>query len=227
MIRINQLTRQQARHFFDYTDGQLVWKNPSRSCFIGKQAGCSGTHRNGYRRIYINRVSYGTHVLVWNWHFGLIPESLVLDHVTGLSEGGTDHIGNLRVTTDAANVQKKAMTSRNTSGFRGVHYCHEQRRWKANIYVEGRNLNLGRFDAKEDAALAYDEAAIFHFGMNARPNFNQLICDKALRQDAGQQHTTYAIRAALFDEFGKLEITDIPAIHKAINRINTDIKLTK
>ena len=51
-----------------------------------------------------------------------------------------------------------------TSTYRGVSFSSKYKKWTAQIRVSGTLIRLGQFDSEETAALAYNEAAIFHFG---------------------------------------------------------------
>lgn len=63
-----------------------------------------------------------------------------------------------------------------TSSYKGVidrsrHLTPGASPWLARIRVDGRLIHLGRFDTEIDAAIAYDTAAIQHFGEFAKTNF--------------------------------------------------------
>ena len=93
----------------------------------------------------------------------------VVDHVSG------DHLDNrrhnLRVCVQAQNNCNLRRPTTNTSGFKGVSWFARDSRWVAHIRINGRSTNLGYFDRAEDAAKAYDEAAVQHRGEFARVNF--------------------------------------------------------
>ena len=59
-----------------------------------------------------------------------------------------------------------------TSAYRGVSWHTQTSRWKAQIKVSGKDVNLGRHRDEAEAARAYDRAAICARGANdAKLNF--------------------------------------------------------
>ncbi len=72
----------------------------------------------------------------------------------------------------AAIVQRQRLRADSTSGFKGVHPhpTPHGTRWRAQISLDGRKESLGLFDRPEDAARAYDSAALDAYGPTAWTN---------------------------------------------------------
>jgi hypothetical protein len=54
--------------------------------------------------------------------------------------------------------------------YKGVHWKKDKQKWAAEIKKNYRKHRLGYFDIEEDAACAYNEAALELFGEFARLN---------------------------------------------------------
>ena len=61
---------------------------------------------------------------------------------------------------------------KSASGYRGVQQLSE-RRWYAQIKINGQKLYLGAFDTPQEAAQAYDRAALIVYGESATLNFSE------------------------------------------------------
>lgn len=71
---------------------------------------------------------------------------------------------NLRVATATQIRQHRRTFKNNISGYKGVVYVKRDKVWKARIWVNGRQIWLGKFDSKYDAHIARCEAAILYHG---------------------------------------------------------------
>lgn len=94
------------------------------------------------------------------------PKSKMIDHING--DKLDNRKANLRVCTNADNMRNRPKTKTNHSGYKGVIFHYNK--WKATIKVNYKQIYLGRFTKKEDAAKAYNEAALEHFGQFAYLN---------------------------------------------------------
>ncbi len=95
----------------------------------------------------------------------------LVDHANG--DALDNRRSNLRICTASQNNQNSRRRGDNTSGFKGVtHRASLPRRpWVAKVHVDGRQIFVGYFATAEEAARAYDRAAIAHYGEFARLNF--------------------------------------------------------
>ena len=119
------------------------------------------------RRVYhLGGRSYTTR----NMHNFITGLSYV-DHING--DGLDNRRANLRPATASQNQANQRKRRDNTSGFRGVQWHAPGKRWRAVIRVKGKLHSLGYYQTPEEAALAYDVAAIKFFGEYASPNFPQ------------------------------------------------------
>lgn len=71
---------------------------------------------------------------------------------------------NLRAATRDQNNQNVGVQSNNTSGYKGVSWAKARNKWRAAICVNRINRHIGFYLTKEEAAIAYNEAAKLHHG---------------------------------------------------------------
>lgn len=67
-----------------------------------------------------------------------------------------------------------------TSIYFGV--CLDKSKWVARLTVNGKQIEIGRFDSEEDAGRAYNNAALLHHGVFATVNILQSESRKETRE---------------------------------------------
>ena len=139
--------------------GELHWKKNRHSHKIkGKRAGCLS---EGYWMIKIFGKSYGAHRLAYAlYHKEQLSPDTLIDHID--RDKSNNRIDNLRKVDYVENGCNRKTSRKNTSGHNGVHYAKKVNKWQARIVIEGRRVNLGFFDCKEDAITARLNAEIEH-----------------------------------------------------------------
>ena len=76
---------------------------------------------------------------------------------------------NLRGANGSQNQANRKIGINNCSGYKGVSQA-DSGRWRSRIMVNRKEISLGRFDTPQQAAYAYNQAALKHFGEFARIN---------------------------------------------------------
>lgn len=77
------------------------------------------------------------------------PKDRVIDHIDG--NGLNNQKSNLRICTQKQNMLNQKLRSKNTSGFKGVHFCNREKKWVAAIAIDKKKKFLGYFKTKEEA----------------------------------------------------------------------------
>lgn len=95
-------------------------------------------------------------------------EGMIIDHINGVRSDNRK--ANLRLCNYTENSINSIMKSNNTSGFKGVHYDKQSGKWRVEIKVNKTKKYIGGFAKKEEAAKAYDEAALKYHGEFAKTN---------------------------------------------------------
>ena len=123
-------------------------------------------HTNGwYARRNNNRGNVSTYM--HRQILGLIDPKIQVDHRN--HDTLDNRRGNLRICTSKQNQANRQWTP-NRCGFKGVSWCRTSNKFKTRIKVDQQQRIIGFFDSPEEAAAAYDIAAIESFGEFALTN---------------------------------------------------------
>lgn len=143
----------------------LRWKiSRSNRVKVGDPAGTK--HNQGYWQISITtdkKELYLCHRIVNYMRTGTDPVNNFIDHITNQRENNSQ----LRLCLSRDNTRnrkKDEAESKTSSSFKGVSWDSHNKKWKAQICVDYKATNLGRFLSEKEAAQAYNSAAIKFFG---------------------------------------------------------------
>ena len=126
----------------------------------------AGLDGNGYLKVDLmndgERSTKAVHKMVANAFLENPENKICVDHID--HNRTNNHISNLRYATHTENSQNASMKSSNTSGVVGVYFNKKNKKWRAQITVNGLQKHLGSFDDKNDAITARSNAEIQYFG---------------------------------------------------------------
>ena len=177
-------TPEQLRQLLRYEPdtGKLFWKERGPQWFTDDKSHSAALRAKIWNARYANQEAMTSadgsylqgsifdtkqraHRVAWAVHYGEWP-ALFVDHVNCI---GTDNrISNLRLATNGQNMSNQGIRADNTSGCKGVSWSRQSQKWDARIKHAGRQECLGKFNSKEEASAAYQEAAKRLHGKFAR-----------------------------------------------------------
>lgn len=141
---------------FTLVDEDVYEVIKGRSWFISAQGYAIANFRiNGKKRAIC------LHILVLS-----TPRGMDTDHING--DKLDNRRCNLRIATRSQNMANVGAHKDSLSAYKGVH--RHRTKWQAVICHEGKKHRLGSFLTQEEAARAYNEAAITLFGPFAATN---------------------------------------------------------
>jgi len=153
-----------VRKWTDFTDHRdWIWFCGRFSC---REAGTS--HSDGYRRVGIQRKPFRAHRIIWALQTGSWP-AFELDHIN--HDRADNRWENLRAAPGSINDMNQSRQRNNTSGVTGVYYHKRDRKWRAQVKLNGKHVFAKCFATKAEAISAVLAARKFH---KFHPNHGQL-----------------------------------------------------
>jgi hypothetical protein len=146
--------------------GEFSWLCDRSNIKAGSIAGW--INNKGYRLIRIGARCVPAHRIAWAMTFGEYP-SKQIDHIDG--DRSNNRLSNLRLATLMENCRNRKLGKRNKLGFKGIYRMKGSDVFVAHIRIGGsKMISLGSYDTPEEAAHAYNKAAVLHHGEFATLN---------------------------------------------------------
>jgi HNH endonuclease len=142
--------RERERKFFSSPIGFAVWNGRN----AGKKT-LTAIDFNGYAIFRFQRKTYCAHRVIWAYHYGEWPTGQI-DHIN--HDRADNRLENLRDVTHAENAKNQRIRSTNKSGFIGVSWFSQTKKWKSSIFSNGKTKHLGYFSEKSAAVAARKNA---------------------------------------------------------------------
>jgi hypothetical protein len=151
MLEHSELLR--CLHYCQET-GAFTWRCPtSNRVRPGTKADCKTG--DGYIRVAIKNKRYLAHRLAWFYMHGVWPEHEI-DHIN--RNRSDNRACNLRLATRTENARNIPPRVNKTSGVKGVHWSKKQRKWVAQLRINGKQTYIGASTDLSEALRLYTNA---------------------------------------------------------------------
>ena len=138
---------------FVYSDGVLYYKLQSENKKMLKGVRVGHVNNAGYMSVGINYKKFLIHRIIFLMFNRQLPD--IIDHID--RDCSNNKIENLRAADKKINSWNRNLQSNNKSGFRGVSWSKQSKKWHSCIRVDGKRLHLGFYNTPEEASKRYEE----------------------------------------------------------------------
>jgi len=107
-------------------------------------------------RVWMHRIVAGT------------PKNMLTDHINMDRLDNTKK--NLRIVTKSQNGMNRGVPSNSTTGYKGVVFRNDTKKYRAYISLKNKRAWIGQFNTALEAAVAYNKKAFEMFGEFAKLN---------------------------------------------------------
>jgi hypothetical protein len=155
------ITQSELKEILDYNPdtGVFTWIKSIGTRKVGDVARYK--HHGGYINIKIQGKMYQAHRLAYLYMTGNFPKHFI-DHINHIKDD--NRWANLRDATHSQNHANKAKLKNNTSGYKGVSWNKQCKKWESQIGYMNKDIHLGKYTTPQEAAEAYKKKAIELFG---------------------------------------------------------------
>jgi len=148
---LNTIKEMEENHNIDTEKGIITRKKDGK--IIGHK------NKKGYIEFGFNYARYQAHRVILTKYLGReIKQDFHCDHIN--HNPNDNRISNLRELNHQENNQHKQLSSKNTSGYKGVGWDKYSKKWKAQIKLNNKSMHLGNFDTPEEGYEAYKKKAL-------------------------------------------------------------------
>lgn len=120
----------------------LRWKiKPATNIVIGSVAGCL-SRSTGYWQVCYNKKFYRVHRVIWEMHYGSLPQGVEVDHAD--NDTTNNNISNLRLASRSENTCNRLLYRTTKTGIKGLGLSTSKgyKSWSCRVTKNGKRIRV-------------------------------------------------------------------------------------